>query len=561
MSKQEQLAFFKAQAEEAMAKKKQARADRIEAERKELREKQLQDEAVYQEAARWLQDKYKDADVSYLNLSSPSKPKQKWREDQVASQEQEKENTADSVLENGASPAIHRPQISVLQPPGGESSIHLGSWKPSPTAKSLSKLMPIASEVSSTPELTVRAPPSKIAQRTDQVGEEEARDAKLDSPLPQTAATLEQPESGFNFKTIAGSRRRKEQALMSQLFDLQKVKVFTSSAQQRSIGKEHYVPPISYTLESGVVLPILQHCRLIDAAAVEMFLSQLHYLQALSCVKDYLLLARGDLFHGFLKHILESPDVNWRNQALLRSAWQHEKRISGQDEAPDAPATFALCVSLQPGGPSRYDNLEGLDFIEPELKVDWPLNALLSSAEMEGLYGIHRYLFRLRRTLMVYESVWLGMKKGVSNVANILKWHEIRHFLSNYHSYVNSHILGELWPELVSKTKLCKTSPRDLKRYLKAFIGKAQRTCFLDKASKTLAELMQKLFETVYEIFHEYTDTTTNRHADKCWTRFDRTRKFLMRALKSHSCSSPEASASKHLLMRLNYNNFYEQRL
>ena len=559
-ARENHLALLKASAEEARAKKKQDRIDKIEAERAELREKHLQDEAAFNEAARWLQEKYRDVDTSHLNLQVPPQTKTKSKDTLLTTYEQEKENSVEAVAENGSVPWRHRPQIAVLRPPGGESSIQLGTWKASPPTKRL----PLEHYTSSATRLVKPAEAKGTlkprATANQKEGPEVSTDSSFDDKVDVRDAELSpsSPSKLFNLNDIMGSSFRRDQSLIGQLFNLQKVQVFTSNCSQRSMQGESYSPPISYSMETAVVSPILDHCRLIDAATVQLYLSQLSYLRVLAGVKDYLLLARGDLFHGFLKHVHESPHINWRNQALLRAAWEHERRLCRPRFSDEEEESFSFCIGVSPQASNvSHEHRLVLDFLATEFSVEWPLNALLSASVLEGFYTIHRYLLGLKETIIVYENVWLCMKKSTHAVGDILRWHEIRHFLSNYHSYVSTHVLSELWPELIGKTEKCVASPRELKQLLKDFLTSAQKTCFLDDGSTTLADCMRKLFAAVHRICNEFHESTSHERPDRSWTQFNRTRKFLMKALKSHSVSSPDASASRELLMRLNYNNYY----
>jgi gamma-tubulin complex component 4 len=141
----------------------------------------------------------------------------------------------------------------------------------------------------------------------------------------------------------------------------------------------------------------------------------------LRAVKDYFLLARGDLFQAFIDNtrgLLALPpsdtldhDVNepFRRAALLAFAEDDEffARTRLAVEHPDTAAD-ARRIGAQAG-----EEEEGLDQLRMHLEMEWPLGTLLFTPDVMAKYNeLFSFLLRVKRAKTELQQAWLQTQSG-----------------------------------------------------------------------------------------------------------------------------------------------------
>lgn len=253
-----------------------------------------------------------------------------------------------------------RTSVKIQQPPGGASSVILGSC--SPTAFKISKDIDLT-----VPKLVFPTSANKKTKPSTDASTESVNRTQVPQTQPTSKTTPEKtppPVGKVPFEDALSaalkSERRVEQSTLFGLFTQD-----TTCVKEETKSEVGFQQPMELLIEFGLVSPILDQCTLIDSAALRMFTVCCQYQTKLELMKDFLLFGQGDVFHGFLKNIGKC-----KNDVLVKRLWKKQVNAYNPTFEPlVSKVNFTYCWN---------------DELLPMYSPEWPLNGIISLNTIQG---------------------------------------------------------------------------------------------------------------------------------------------------------------------------------
>lgn len=327
----------------------------------------------------------------------------------------------------------------------------------------------------------------------------------------------------------------------------------------------------------------------------------------LKALKDYFLLAKGDLFQSFLeesRQLMRLPPRQSTAEADLMVPFQLAaiKTIGDEDQyfsrvslrMPSFGVTVKPSQVDLPKAKSYTDgdlavlldsssemSLDGWDGIALEYSIDWPLQ-LFFTQEVLSRYGkIFQYLLRLKRTQMELEKSWASvMHQDHTDFAKRRNdrlncsisqqrrqrfrpmWRVREHMaflIRNLQFYIQVDVIESQWNILQARiqdshdfTELVSFH----QEYLSALISQS----FLDigSVSRILDGIMKLCLQFCWKIENQENSTNT-AELDHITEEFNKKSNSLYTILRSSRLAgSQRAPFLRRFLLRLNFNSFFE---
>lgn len=327
----------------------------------------------------------------------------------------------------------------------------------------------------------------------------------------------------------------------------------------------------------------------------------------LKALKDYFLLAKGDLFQSFLeesRQLMRLPPRQSTAEADLMVPFQLAaiKTIGDEDQyfsrvslrMPSFGVTVKPSQVDLPKAKSYTDgdlavlldsssemSLDGWDGIALEYSIDWPLQ-LFFTQEVLSRYGkIFQYLLRLKRTQMELEKSWASvMHQDHTDFAKRRNdrlncsisqqrrqrfrpmWRVREHMaflIRNLQFYIQVDVIESQWNILQARiqdshdfTELVSFH----QEYLSALISQS----FLDigAVSRILDGIMKLCLQFCWKIENQENSTIT-AELDHITEEFNKKSNSLYTILRSSRLAgSQRAPFLRRFLLRLNFNSFFE---
>ena len=240
-----------------------------------------------------------------------------------------------------------------------------------------------------------------------------------------------------------------------------------------------------------------------------------------------------------------------------------------------------------------------LSRLRPQYHVEWPLGLVISSQAVARLARTHRFLLYHRDAEAVLSASWVeGRHRGRvtdgapqdPTSAQRVRWQhmfrsELQHFVTTFDAYLHCHVVDGCWKWLESRFSRCKNL-RELRQLYDRFAVRAADRCFVgiavgaDDAQSHAEKLQRQVLRCILlcyrSIFRFGTALVINRtqaaqnggalpedafaqltgHRDY----FRKQLRFLIAGLRVASNTAGGMEHMQDLLVRLNFNNYYEQR-
>lgn len=327
----------------------------------------------------------------------------------------------------------------------------------------------------------------------------------------------------------------------------------------------------------------------------------------LKALKDYFLLAKGDLFQSFLeesRQLMRLPPRQSTAEADLMVPFQLAaiKTIGDEDQYFSRVSlrmpSFGVAVKPSqvdlPKAKSYTDgdlavlldsssemSLDGWDGIALEYSIDWPLQLFFTQDVLSRYGKIFQYLLRLKRTQMELEKSWASVmhqdhtdfaKRRNDRVNCSISqqrrqrfrpmWHVREHMaflIRNLQFYIQVDVIESQWNILQARiqdshdfTELVSFH----QEYLSALISQS----FLDigSVSRILDGIMKLCLQFCWKIENQENSTNTVE-LDHITEEFNKKSNSLYTILRSSRLAgSQRAPFLRRFLLRLNFNSFFE---
>ncbi|PKA60719.1 Gamma-tubulin complex component 4 like [Apostasia shenzhenica] len=327
----------------------------------------------------------------------------------------------------------------------------------------------------------------------------------------------------------------------------------------------------------------------------------------LKALKDYFLLAKGDFFQCFLEEgqkLMRLPPRQSTAEADLMVPFQLAalKTISEEDKyfsrvslrmpsvgisMTNANANLQKmkldvnqAVPLQ-GVTSSELSVDGWDGIALEYSVDWPLHLFFTQEVLSKYQKVFQYLIRLKRTQMELEKSWAnGMHQDHADFASHRRdrqncsvsqqrrqrikpmWRVREHMtflIRNLQFYIQVDVIESQWNSLQAHVQTSHDFTELVsfhQEYLSALISQS----FLDigSVSRILDSIMKLCLQFCWNI-EQYESNPNLSELEQIVEEFNKKSNSLYTILRSSRLAgSQRAPFLRQLLMRLNFNSFFE---
>lgn len=339
-------------------------------------------------------------------------------------------------------------------------------------------------------------------------------------------------------------------------------------------------PPLSLIIEHCVVLPSREQNAIVNKAAMHLLTEELCLMQHLRVLRRYMLCESGhwlDQFSEMLFRRLHAGtrdgEDHWTSTTDLDNMLQASLKLCGDVDAD--PLTEHLSSSLLPehSASALEYNISSTDCVLLSYQVEWPLNVILPTSALSEYSRVFSFLLKMKHVSYVLRDLWTMFQSLGSKLRShrrrlrqlqILRL-EIQHFVSAMLNSIISQVLQVAWQELLEKLASGVHTVQGLLEAHQAYLQSCVNRCLLNEASTPVRNIVFSILSLIlklrYQLLQDDPESllSDDRFEDvlKMWRAFRKHTNFLYIVLSKQVEHTGDVHL-QDLLMRLNFNNFYQ---
>ena len=205
----------------------------------------------------------------------------------------------------------------------------------------------------------------------------------------------------------------------------------------------------------------------------------------------------------------------------------------------------------------EYDAWDGINL---ECSVQWPMGIFFTSDTLDKYRTIFKYLFRLKRAQFDLQDAWLHLRRSGLNGTLRLR-HSMNQLIDNWRTYIQIDVIEAEFHKMLEKLAATKDYNKCSLAH-RQYLAVVMAHSFLDVGS--IMTIFEEIFGLVRELCEASTRYSEGHGLPADW---DERVAYLSRQFEKNSVELFESlragyivelPALRALLMRFNYNEFFE---
>jgi len=254
----------------------------------------------------------------------------------------------------------------------------------------------------------------------------------------------------------------------------------------------------------------------------------------------------------------------------LRTALKHTQYIETDELCAN------LSFSVDPIPDDAFIDVHGidaLDHVKLQYKIAFPLNIVVNETVMTKYNELYHFLMKLKRVESVLQSIWMHFKHREVKIASTkneriralqMFRQEIQHFINIMQAYVMNQIHDICAKEFSTKLRTQAKTVEDLRVIHDEFLESILFGCMLSYKAKSILQVIKTIFALILRFrLQMVNNPLTQPLSDVAFESMIATRDEFRRQTNILYTellkSSRKSTQIEHLLLRLNFNEYYEK--